>query len=245
MVALHAGHLDERRADASRTSGATTPFPAVDSNWDQPSRRSWSSSTTTSARRASNTLTFSYSANKIEITRGGENPGLNSTDPCDALDLPARQQAVRRPDRATRCSGAAPGYSTLWNEAPFRNNQDLFVLKDDYSAVFGKHLFKAGVLASTNTKNEDSNGNGSNQNSAFWGSAGLNGWDANTGNILADFLLRDMTWGFSESLDRHATKVERPRVLRRRLVEGPPARDRRLRRAVLDALQLLHDDDKP
>ena len=48
-----------------------------------------------------------------------------------------------------------PGYATLWNEAPFRNNQDLYVLKDDYSAVFGKHMLKAGVLVSTNKKNED------------------------------------------------------------------------------------------
>ena len=29
------------------------------------------------------------------------------------------------------------GGGVLWNQAPFQNNQDLFVLKDDYSAVFG------------------------------------------------------------------------------------------------------------
>ena len=68
------------------------------------------------------------------------------------------------------------GYDALWNEAPFRNNQDLFIIKDDYTKVFGKHFFKAGVLASANKKNEDTNGNGSAMNSAFWGAAGLNGW---------------------------------------------------------------------
>ena len=47
------------------------------------------------------------------------------------------------------------GYSTLWNEAPFHNNQDLYVFKDDYSLVFGKHMLKAGALFSTNKKNED------------------------------------------------------------------------------------------
>src|SRR5262249_8037679 len=90
------------------------------------------------------------------------------------------------------------GYPTLWNEAPFRNNQDLFILKDDYSAVFGKHFFKAGVLGSTNKKNEDSNGNGSAQNSSFWGSSGLNGWGSTTGTTPAGFLLNDMAFGFSE-----------------------------------------------
>ena len=65
------------------------------------------------------------------------------------------------------------GYPALWNEAPFLNNQDLFILKDDYTKVFGKHFVKAGVLASFNKKNEDTDGNGSSQHSAFWGAAGL------------------------------------------------------------------------
>ena len=46
-------------------------------------------------------------------------------------------------------------YRALWNEAPFNNNQDLFVIKDDYTKVFGKHFVKAGVLVSSNKKNED------------------------------------------------------------------------------------------
>ena len=90
------------------------------------------------------------------------------------------------------------GYSSLWNEAPFLNNQDLFVLRDDYAAVFGKHFVKAGVLVSTNAKNEDTGG-GNGEQSNFWGSTGLNGWGGTTGNLLADFLLKDMGWGFSES----------------------------------------------
>jgi hypothetical protein len=174
------------------------PFPAVDSNWNQPSRSFVASLNQTLGNTATNTLQFSYSANKIEITRGGLDVGLSD-------EVTGRLQPVlgyENKEYGTLTGhpvfwGGA-GYGALWNEAPFLNNQDLFVIKDDYTKVFGKHFVKAGVLASFNKKNEDTIGNGSNEHSAFWGSGGLPGWGSNTGNVLADFLLRDMTWGFSE-----------------------------------------------
>ncbi len=131
------------------------------------------------------------------------------------------------------------GYSTLWNEAPFHNNQDLYVFKDDYSLVFGKHMLKVGGLFSTNKKNEDVGGNGSFENSAFWGSTGLGSTGVTTGNILSDFLLKDMTFGFSESLGTApgATALEGPRVLRVRLLEAESADHLRLRRAIFGFLQ--------
>ena len=96
------------------------------------------------------------------------------------------------------------------------------MLKDDYSAVFGKHCFKVGVLASINTKNEDSIGNGSVRDSAVLGRRPASTAAARTtGNILADFLLRDMTFGFSESCVAApgAAALVGPRGLRRRLLE--------------------------
>ena len=173
-------------------------FPAVDSNWNQPARSLMVQLTHNIGSKGVNTLSFSYSANKIEITRGGQNPELNNQILAAMPSIYPLSSKQYGNDTGHPVFWGGQGYSTLWNEAPFLNNQDLFVLKDDYTAVFGKHLFRAGFLASTNVKNEDSNGNGSAQNSAFWGSAGLNGWNANTGNILADFLLKDMTFGFSE-----------------------------------------------
>ncbi|MGH9348728.1 MAG: hypothetical protein ACRD26_15830, partial [Vicinamibacterales bacterium] len=143
-------------------------------------------------------LQFSYSANKIEVTRGGDlevsNRIVSSLRPIFPVTGKQYGEDIGHP---VFWGGA--GYAALWNEAPFLNNQDLFVIKDDYTKVFGTHFVKAGALASFNRKNEDTDGNGSSQHSRFWGSAGLNGWNANTGNILADFLLRDMTWGFSEA----------------------------------------------
>jgi len=173
-------------------------FPAVDSDWDQPGKSFMTQLNHNVGSKATNSITFSYSGNKIIINRAGTNPGLN--DQILAAIPPVYPLASKEYGDQTGhpVFWGGQGYGTLWNEAPFRNNQDLFILKDDYSAVFGKHFFKAGVLGSTNAKNEDSNGNGSAQNSAFWGSSGLNGWGSTTGNILSDFLLKDMTFGFSE-----------------------------------------------
>jgi hypothetical protein len=179
------------------------PFPAVDSNWDQPSKSMMVQLTHNVGTKGLNTISFSYSANKIDISRAEEVPGLTAEILKNMPSIYPLSQKQYGDQTGHPVFWGGGGYQSLWNEAPFHNNQDLFVLKDDYSAVFGKHLFKAGALASTNKKNEDSLGNGSNQNSQFWGSAGLNGWGSNTGNILGDFLLKDMAWGFTENYGFH------------------------------------------
>jgi hypothetical protein len=175
------------------------PFPSVDSNWNQPSTSFVTTLNQTLGSTATNTLQFSYSANKIEITRGGLDVSLGDAvtsrlQPIFPYDT--KQYGTLTSHPVFWGNGA---YAALWNEAPFLNNQDLFVIKDDYTRVFGKHFMKAGVLVSANKKNEDTNGNGSAMHSAFWGAAGLpaNSF-TNTGNILSDFLLKDMSWGFSE-----------------------------------------------
>jgi hypothetical protein len=184
------------------------PFPSVDSDWDQPAKSLMVQLTHNVGSKGVNTISFSYSANKILIDRSEGTPGLNAEILNNMPSIYPLSQKQYGNETGHPVWWGGGGYTALWNEAPFRNNQDLFVLKDDYSAVFGKHLFKAGFLASTNTKNEDSNGNGSAQNSAFWGSAGLNGWGANTGNVLADWLLKDMTWGFSEPFGFRQTSTK-------------------------------------
>ena len=174
------------------------PFPAVDSNWNQPSQSFVAALNQTIGNNANNSLQFSYSANKIEVTRGGLRPELNSEILSRITPIFGYGQKQYGENIGHPVFWGGAGYQALWNEAPFLNSQDLFVIRDDYTQVFGKHFVKAGVLASFNQKTEDTIGNGSNQHSAFWGSAGLNGWGATTGNILSDFLLRDMTFGFSE-----------------------------------------------
>ncbi len=174
-------------------------FPSVDSNWDQPSKSFVISMNQTLGNSATNTLQFSYSANKIEITRGGEDLQLHDAVVSTLLPVFPYSSKQYGAETGAPVFWGGAGYPALWNEAPFLNNQDLFIIKDDYTKVFGKHFVKAGILASFNTKNEDTDGNGASQHSRFWGSAGLDGWGSNTGNILADFLLRDMAFGFSEA----------------------------------------------
>src|SRR6266571_2467369 len=53
------------------------PFPAVDSNWDQPGRSLTAQLTKNIGSKGVNSLTFTYSANVITVTRGGTDPQLN------------------------------------------------------------------------------------------------------------------------------------------------------------------------
>ena len=105
--------------------------------------------------------------------------------------------------------------------APFKNNQNLFVFKDDFSVVKGTHFLKAGCILSFNQKNEDVFDQGSASRPQFGDAVGLTGNGDNTGNELADLLLRGMAFDFFESqaersIQQRWNDVE---ALRVRLVE--------------------------
>jgi len=186
------------------------PWPVVSSLWNQPGKSLVVQLNKNIGSKAVNNLTFSYSMNKIEVTRGGENPGvveeINAALPTSFSPDVKQQGGSAQP----LFWGAGP-YGTLWNQAPWVNNQDLFVLKDDYSAVFGKHFVKAGVLASHNKKNEEPR-NTSEESVAFGGSSGFmtpGGFSSglNTGNPLADLLLKGTVYGTGEVQRNEAVKV--------------------------------------
>ena len=171
------------------------PFPAVESNWSQPSRQLAIKLTTTLSNTSVNEVQFSYSANRINITagNGGQlNEQINQAIP-SAFGDSVKVNGINRPHPVFW--GGSLGYpDSLWTEAPFHNSLDIYSLRDDFSKVAGNHTFKMGFLYDRAAKTEDSGPN--NEAPQFWGTAG----DAtNSGNNLADALTLGSNFGFSET----------------------------------------------
>jgi hypothetical protein len=190
------------------------PFPIVGSIWNQPGKSLVAQLNQNIGSNMVNSLTFSYSMNKIEVTRGGSNPEL-ATQLASAIPTfyPASGKEAKGAAMPMANWGSLGPYGggVLWNQAPWVNNQDLFVLKDDYSAVFGKHFIKAGLLYSYNKKNEEP-ANASQESVQVNGTAGYlgpNGYVAgkNTGNAVANWLLQGTVWNTGELKSNKAVQV--------------------------------------
>src|SRR5262249_9322293 len=140
----------------------------------------------------------SYAANRITVTEGGTNPGLNDQIAQAFKPFFAGDKFAASPSYPVFWGGfgagnfSGTGASDLWTIGPWHNNEALFILKDDFSKVAGNHNFKVGFLVSNNQKNELVNA-ASAENSQFWGVA--NG----TSNIgIFNALWSARQWGFSE-----------------------------------------------
>jgi hypothetical protein len=180
--------------------GGDSPLSIVGSDWDQPGKSLVAQLNRTVGSSMTNTLTFSYSANVITTARTGDSALVDQINSLMPTVYPA---SVKENGGAGQPLfwGAGP-YAYLWNQAPWRVNQDLYVLKDDFSAVFGRHFLKAGLFLSTNAKNEEP-GHPSQESVQFGGAAGSltpAGYvpGLTTGHPLADILLRDTVYATSE-----------------------------------------------
>jgi hypothetical protein len=183
------------------------PFPAVASHWNQPGRSLTAQLTKNIGSTGVNSLTFAYSANVITTTRVGTDPELNGRLNAAIPGIFADSLKLYGADRGHAIFFARGSYEEdLQAMAPFRNNQNLFALKDDYSAVFGKHFLKAGIVAGYNQKNEDVFDQGSAESTQFGDAVGLTGNDDTTGNVLADLLLRGMAFDFTENRAERSIK---------------------------------------
>ncbi len=89
------------------------------------------------------------------------------------------------------------GYDFVMSASPWSNLMDLFAFRDDYSRTFGRHLVKAGVLYSFNRKNEVA-GSAADEAPQFGFATGTGGSGPTAGNVVADLLLRDMTFAYFE-----------------------------------------------
>jgi hypothetical protein len=173
----------------------------IGSNWDQPGKSLVAQLNNNIGSSMVNALTFSYSANTITAARAGD--GTLVTDVNNVLPTAYPSSGKEQGGAAQPLFWGAGPYGSLWNQSPWKNNQDLYVLKDDFSSVFGKHFFKAGFLASSNAKNEEVN-NTSTESVQFGGAAGFRTPGGvyipglTTGNVLADILLNGTVYNTSE-----------------------------------------------
>lgn len=171
-------------------------FPAVDSAWAQPSESLVAQVSNVIGAAALNTFTFSLSGNEIVIGQAGDSTLQQELRSDITSSFPAGNK-LSAPNTAHPVFWGGQGLDAVWQQGPWRNDQDLMVIKDDYEQVFGDHVLKAGVLYTDARKLENALGAGD-EFGRYWGGAGIGGWGATSGNVIADFLLEDMTFGFSE-----------------------------------------------
>ena len=167
---------------ASGNFWGDSPFPTLSSDWDQPSHSFAVKATNTLSPTMVNEFTFSRAGNEILITTAEGSKALNDEIASKFPTVFPRPEGFGLP---TLWGGG--GYPALWHQAPWRNEEDLFIWKDDFSMVAGSHDLKFGVLFSNNRKNEQAGG----PNSAYQ----ICQTDDRTGNVIADTLLKDIPVG--------------------------------------------------
>jgi hypothetical protein len=172
-------------------------YPSVESQWNQPGYQATIKLTKIFGSAAVNDFQLSYAANRITATRGGTNPGLNDQI---VAALPtfysvSQKQAGNQMGYPIFWGGLGNGANSdnLWTLAPWHNNEELYIMKDDYSKVVGSHTFKVGFLASNNKKNELV-GPSDSEAANFWGAA-----TNDTGNGAFNALWNQVQWGFGET----------------------------------------------
>lgn len=187
-------------------------YPAVEGSWVQPGRQATVKLTKLFGGTAVNDFQVSYAMNRITVAQGGTGQnGMSPTQLVAAINAaspsyfplaskfggatqtgqPLFWSAIAGTGNFQGQGGAVGGLSDM---GPWHNNEQLEILKDDFSKVVGTHTFKVGFLATNNQKNEV-NSNSSNQNSQYWSTSSAAG---SSGNGVFDLLWNQSTWGGSE-----------------------------------------------
>jgi hypothetical protein len=199
-------------------------YPTIEGSWKQPGRQATIKLTKLLGNTAVNDFQLSYSMNRITVAQSGTgvaasaNPVTNTALNPVELQLLMNQNSPPFFPASSKFGGAnglgQPGFwssidgtqniqggpSGLGDMGPWLNNEQLLILKDDFSKVFGAHTFKAGFLATNNQKNEQFD-NSSGQNSFYNGtsSVDINGNSNTTGNGIFDLLWNQSLWNGGEN----------------------------------------------
>jgi hypothetical protein len=206
-------------------------YPSIEGSWTQPGRQATIKLTKLFGGTTVNDFQISYAMNRITVGQGGTGAGglspvaaqaaINVASPSffpvgvkqgglAGLGDPLFWSAIKNTQNTI---GAGGGFDTM---GPWHNNEQLLVLKDDFTKVVGGHTFKVGFLATNNQKNELAD-NSAGQNSQYWSTTNVNSQticptgqtcpptamipnpDYTSGNGVFDLLWGHSQWGGSES----------------------------------------------
>jgi len=186
-------------------------YPSLSGSWSQPGYIAIAKLTTTIGSNSVNDFSFSWSANRINVTAGGDDPSLNSTiQQAFPYVYPASGKLHGTATATPLNWGGGPSGLT-GHFGPWNNAQDLFTWKDDYSRAMGRHSLKVGGLFSANKKNEETGG----EYGQLWGGGGETGagyinpangnqkitWGNGVTNTeYGDYLLKGTVFGYSENV---------------------------------------------
>ena len=169
-------------------------YPALNSNWAQPSKQIISRLTSTIGTSMVNDLEFAYSDNRINITPGGTDPGLLTQ--LTAAFPTSYPEALKTSKLGTpNLWGGLGGYTsgnTLWLIAPWKNSLDIYTVRDDFSKVMGPHTLRFGAFLGWNGKNEYDGSTSSTEYPQF--TTGNGGTNVPTGNDLANLMVSGAIW---------------------------------------------------
>ena len=171
-------------------------YPSVESNWIQPGYQATVKLTKLLGSSAVNDFQISYAANRITVTVGGTDPGLvGQINDAQQPFFPYSEKFLgKNMGYPVFWGGLGNGANSdnLWTQGPWHNNEELYILKDDFSKVAGAHTFKVGFLASNNKKNELVNCS-SCEAPNYWGAQ-----SNDTGNGTFNALWNQVQWGWGE-----------------------------------------------
>ncbi len=157
-------------------------YPSLSGNWDQPGKVAIAKLTTTIGSTATNDFSFSWSANRINVTGGGDTPALNATiQAVFPYVYPATGKLHGTATASPLNWGGGPSGLT-GHFGPWNNAQDLFTNEEtgaDYGQLWG----------------------GSNETGAYYlnpANGNSSGWGA-TGTEYGDYLLKGTVFGYGEN----------------------------------------------
>jgi hypothetical protein len=172
-----------------------TVYPALNSNWAQPSKSITAHWTSTLSNTLINDAAFNYSNNRIQITPGGTDPGLLPQVSAAIPTLYSESLKHSAQGVPSVNFGAYGGSTSL--QAPWQNQLDIYTFRDDLSWIKGQHQFKFGAFLGFNGKDEDVNSSTGERPSI--GSVATGSGGVETNDSLANLELTGNVFNISET----------------------------------------------